>query len=344
MIHAGFESDWSAYTLRFNFTAITSRASMRVKDTYFMRLRERESGRVAIGECALFKGLSAEDTPDYERRLSEACAGGMAPTSSVRFGIESALASLQAEDNAFLRGEAGIPINGLVWMGDKETMRRRIDEKIDGGFKTVKLKIGGIHFDDELELLRYIRSRYSSEILELRLDANGAFTSGNALEKLKRLSQFDIHSIEQPIKAGQLEAMSRICGESPIPVALDEELIGMHGEDEIKEILDTVKPQYIILKPSLCGGFAAADAWIEAAEARGIGWWATSALESNIGLEAIARWLARKNPQCQFSMPQGLGTGLLYTNNFASPLYLRGDRMFYNPEIRTEIPNLQWHR
>ena len=212
-------------------------------------------------------------------------------------------------------------------MGTKQEMCARIAEKLDAGFRCVKLKIGGINFDDEAELLANIRREFPSGSIELRLDANGAFTPQNALDRLNRLSEFDIHSIEQPIKSGQWEEMARLCRLSPIPIALDEELIGFHSDDFKTRLLDTISPAYIILKPSLCGGFEESDRWIELAENRNIGWWATSALESNIGLNAIAQWVARYNP----TMPQGLGTGALYTNNFPSPLQLEGDNMYFRP-------------
>ena len=210
-------------------------------------------------------------------------------------------------------------------MGDKVTMRRRIHEKLKAGFHCVKLKIGGIDFNDELDLLSLIRKEFPPEIIELRLDANGGFTPENALDRLEHLSRFGIHSIEQPIKPGQWDSMARICRESPIPIALDEELIGFSSDRQKSELLDAIRPHYIILKPSLCGGFREAEEWISQAVARGIGWWGTSALESNIGLEALGIWTAGLSPD----MPQGLGTGALYVNNFPSPLSLEGERLYY---------------
>ncbi len=328
-------ADWASYTLDFNFLARTSRETMRQKSTYFVRLGDR------VGECALFRGLSADDCPDYELRLAEACLHPelLSAYSSIRFGLETAMLH-ESDDTAFMRGEDGIPINGLIWMGSREEMRLRIDQKLSDGFHVLKLKIGGIDFESEVELLRYIRSRYSSETLELRLDANGSFKPEYAAERLRRLSDFAIHSIEQPIKAGQCEEMAQLCATSPIPIALDEELIGCRSAAECGELLDQIRPQFIILKPALCGGLSGADTWANAAEARHIGWWATSALESNVGLMAIARWVSRRG----VTMPQGLGTGQLYTNNISSPLYLQGDRLFYNPEGEWIYPNLQWHQ
>lgn len=330
-------ADYTPYRLLFREVAITSRNSMLEKDTYIVHVWDDADPSVrGTGECALFKGLSAEDNPDYERHLARACAdpAELPEISSIRFGFETALADLRAggngtfADTPFTRGESAIRINGLVWMGDRRTMARRIREKLDGGFRCVKLKIGGIDFEDEIGLLRLIRSEFSADDIELRLDANGAFTPENALERLDRLAAFHIHSIEQPIRQHQPQEMARICEQSPIPVALDEELIGFHTDAEKHAMLDTIRPHYIILKPSLCGGFAEADRWIELAENSGTGWWATSALESNIGLQAIAQWVSRHNPV----MPQGLGTGALYTNNFPTRLRLDGDMLHYQSD------------
>lgn len=311
---------------------------MKVKDTFILRVHDSEVPEVSgLGECALFKGLSAEDTPSYTAHLENFCSNPSADTlpeiSSIRFGYETAMLSLNARgssrliESAFTTQSSPIQINGLIWMGTKQEMCARIAEKLDAGFRCVKLKIGGINFDDEAELLANIRREFPSGSIELRLDANGAFTPENALARLNQLSEFDIHSIEQPIKSGQWEEMARLCRLSPIPIALDEELIGFHSDDFKTRLLDTISPAYIILKPSLCGGFKESDRWIELAENRNIGWWATSALESNIGLNAIAQWVARYNP----TMPQGLGTGALYTNNFPSPLQLEGDNMYFRP-------------
>lgn len=330
---------WEPLRLQFRFEARTSRAVMQYKDTYIVRVTDLETGLTGTGEAPLFAGLSAEDTPDYEERLTAACRHvertGVLPAdapSSVRMGLETALGDLQNgargvifPGSEWLRGDRGIVINGLVWMGDKNTMRQRIASKLDEGFKCLKLKIGGIDFKEELELLKLVRDNFDSDTVELRLDANGAFAPSNAMERLKRLSEFNIHSIEQPIRAGQHEAMAEICRTSPIPVALDEELIGDTTSEQKSAMLDMIRPQYIILKPALCGGFAGADSWIEAARQRGIGWWATSALESNIGLSAIAQWVSLKNPV----MPQGLGTGELYHNNTPSSLRRQGQLIYY---------------
>jgi o-succinylbenzoate synthase len=367
---------WEKYVLRFRERAITSRNSMLEKSTWLLRIRDEQlPGGELMGEAAMFEGLSQEDTPAFEAQLDKACSQAtqcssmaevmaqLPPISAIRFGFESALLRgglypTSGREQAWLNGQEGLRINGLVWMGDKPTMRRRIREKLDAGFRCVKLKIGGIDFEDEVDLLRLIRQEFSPAEIELRLDANGGFTPENALERLNRLAEFEVHSLEQPIKPKQFEAMHRICRQSPIPIALDEELIGFHTDAEKQAILTAIQPQYIILKPSLCGGFREADRWIALAQQQQIGWWATSALESNIGLEAIARWTASKqplsasehplsepilsgkpsseqspsgNPSSDDFMPQGLGTGNLYTNNLPSPLTLRGERLWYRP-------------
>jgi len=310
---------------------------MKVKDTFILRVHETDRPDiVGIGECALFKGLSSEDTPEYNATLQRWCAdpeGELPEISSIRFGFETAMASLRADGRSklfatpFTSEKAPIQINGLVWMGTKREMLSRIAQKLDAGFHCIKIKIGGINFDEELELLAHIRQEFSADRIELRLDANGAFHPDNALQNLQRLADFDIHSIEQPIKAGQWEDMAFLCSTSPIPIALDEELIGFHSDEYKHQLLETIHPSYIILKPSLCGGFRQADQWIKLATDAGISWWATSALESNIGLNAIAQWVSTYNPV----IPQGLGTGALYTNNFPSPLQLEGDLMYFRP-------------
>lgn len=336
-------ASWERRTLHFRFTAITSRESMREKDTYFIKVwHEADPLIVGVGEAALFRGLSYDDRPDFEEKLSEVCSQidryamdfheSLAGWPSIRFGLETALRDLgrggckDLFDSAWSRGETSLLINGLVWMGDRDTMSRRIEDKLSDGFSCIKLKIGGIDFAEELELLRSIRS--VAPRVELRLDANGAFSPETALEKLDRLARFDIHSIEQPVRQGQWREMSEICRQSPIPVALDEELIGLNSHAQRCSMLDEISPAYIILKPTLVGGWHACDEWIAAARERSIGWWATSALESDIGLNAIAQWVATYSP----AMPQGLGTGQLFTDNIPSPLSLNGDRLWTDPE------------
>lgn len=338
------QAQYCPYRLDFRFEARTSRAVMHHKDTYFIRLYDTDAPEVTVGvgECPLFAGLGADDRPDYEVRLVAACRNPEKALdeeySSIRFGFEMALGRV-ASDVSWLAGEFGIPTNGLVWMGDKTTMASRIDEKLEQGFKVLKLKIGGINFEEEIDLLTSIRRRYAPETLEIRLDANGSFSPENAVERLERLSRFSIHSLEQPVKAGQPEEMRRICKISPVPIGLDEELIGTRSPSEAESLVGFIRPQYLILKPSLCGGFACSDTYIAIARRHGIGWWATSALESNIGLAAIAAWVSEKRP----SLPQGLGTGLLYGNNIESPLEMCGERLWYNPDTNWQsVESLAW--
>lgn len=343
-------AEYCPYRLNFIFTARTSRAVMHYKDTWFIRITDTETGRSGIGECALFAGLSADDAPAYESVLKNVCQtigqGGkpdLHDYSSILFGVETAFADLQNGGmmkpfpSAWSKGESSICINGLIWMGDAYEMKRRVREKLEAGFHCLKFKIGGIDFEDELSIIKSVREEFSAESLEIRLDANGAFTPENALNKLDLLSRFTIHSLEQPIKAGQPEPMRHICADSPIPIALDEELIGVNPFTAGEAMLDYLKPAYIILKPSLCGAFSGADKWIDIAERNGIGWWATSALESNIGLNAIAQWMSCK----ETSMPQGLGTGGLYSNNIPSPLTLKGEQLYSGKGV-WQIPNLSW--
>ena len=253
-----------------------------------------------------------------------------------------AFQSLRSEDpfllfpSNFTSGDDSISINGLVWMGSKEYMKEQISEKIASGFNCIKLKIGAIDFQAELELLKYIRSQFSSEEIELRVDANGAFAVEEALVKLEQLNQFDIHSIEQPIKQGNWQAMAKLCQQTPIPIALDEELIGISDVSKKRELLQRVQPQYIIFKPSLIGGFRGTKEWLDLAEDLNIGWWITSALESNIGLNAISQWTYLQNS----TMPQGLGTGGLYTNNFESPLEVKNGNIQYNPKLNWVLNNI----
>ncbi len=254
--------------------------------------------------------------------------------------METALIDLKNQEQQgilfpsnFTSGTKGITINGLIWMGEKQFMFDQIKSKIESGYRCIKLKIGAISFAEEIALLDYIRSQFSASDIEIRVDANGAFMPKTALEKLNKLATFDLHSIEQPIKQGQEDEMAKLCELTPLPIALDEELIGIHTIDEKSKLLSTIQPQYIILKPSLVGGLAASEEWITIAENQNIDWWATSALESNIGLNAISQWVFTKsNP-----MPQGLGTGQLFINNIDSPLYLKADELYYNPITQWQI-------
>ncbi len=343
---------FAKYTLDFINPAGTSRGTLLKKDTYFLKIWDEQSpGRYGLGECALFKGLSAEDSDRYEPKLRELCRNiamgeetDLAEFSSIQFGLETAILDFSRGcrrvcfDNDFVRGSYHIPINGLVWMGTKDEMIARIDEKVAAGFGVIKLKIGAIDFSQELEMIGHIRRRYTDRDLTIRVDANGGFTPENVMDRLGRLAEHNIHSIEQPIKAGQWEAMARVCRESPIPVALDEELIGITNPMMMMSLLRTIRPHYIILKPSLMGGFAGSTEWLKMAAQFGIGGWITSALESNIGLNAIAQWVTT----LQVRIPQGLGTGALYSNNIASPLEQHADYLCYNPTKKWQIPDFNW--
>lgn len=333
---------YTPYTLRFKVPSGTSRGILTEKQTYFIKVwDEADPDRFGLGECALFKGLGADDRPEYETVLQQVCrdinryeALDLSAWSSIRFGVETALLDWRnggrrvVYPTDFVAGKQAIEINGLIWMGDKRTMAARIEEKLAAGFTCIKLKIGAIDFDDECELLAHIRRRYSPSEIELRVDANGAFSPDNALECLQRLSRYHLHSIEQPIRAGQWEAMARLCERSPLPIALDEELIGIDGFTEKTTLIKAISPQYLVLKPSLVGGFRGAGEWIDIARANHTGWWITSALESNVGLNAIAQWTST----LPVDMPQGLGTGALYTNNIESPLEQEGNLLRYNPQ------------
>jgi o-succinylbenzoate synthase len=341
------KAEYRKYDLIFKQAAITSRNTLLKKETYFIKVWDENNPTLyGLGEASLFRGLSVEDNPNYEAKLQEVCENistinfsELKEWSSILFGVETAIADLKKGggcilcDTPFTRGEEGIRINGLIWMGNKEEMAERISQKLSQGFNCLKLKIGGIDFASELDLITSIRNRFPQDILELRLDANGAFSPENAMQKLERLSHFGIHSIEQPIKQGNYKAMADICNSSPIPIALDEELIGVAEREAKVEMLNVIKPQYIILKPSLVGGFVSSDEWISLAEEQGIGWWATSALESNIGLNAISQWVSAK----PITMPQGLGTGQLYTNNISSPLFIEGERLYHNPSQKWDL-------
>jgi len=325
--------------LQFKFPAGTSRGVLLHKPSSFLILEK--DGFKGIGECSTIPDLSIDPQETYSTKLDEVCRllnSGCEPDSidlstypSIAFGLETALLDLKANGSkclfpsSFTEGETGIPINGLVWMGDKAFMKKQIREKIEAGYHCIKLKVGAIDFETELEILSGLRQQFSPTDIELRLDANGAFNPNDALEKLDKLSKFNIHSIEQPIRQGQFEAMAELCRISPIPIVLDEELIGVKPADK-EFILEKIKPAYIILKPSLIGGFKESEEWIRLAEKHNVGWWITSALEANIGLNAIAQWTATLNS----NMPQGLGTGQLYHNNIPSPLEIRDAKLYYN--------------
>ena len=326
--------------LHFKQPAGTSRGVYTTRDVWYILLTDTGSRHYGVGECAPLPALSCDDIPSYDEVLATACKNlekngeidreALLPYPSILFGMETALLhfrarSLQFWHTPFSKGKEGIPINGLIWMGNFDEMYRRIGEKMQQGFRCIKLKIGAIDFEKELELLAHIRQHFTPAQIELRVDANGAFSPVEAMEKLKRRSELDLHSIEQPIRAGQWEEMARLTSESPLPIALDEELIGCNTLEGKQKLLSAIRPQYIILKPSLHGGVCGGNEWISEAEKRQIGWWITSALESNIGLNAIAQWCATfDNP-----LPQGLGTGLLFTDNVEMPLEIRKDCLWF---------------
>ncbi len=341
------KANYKKYILDFKRPSGTSRGVMTTKETWFILLES--DSKSGIGECGILRGLSIDDRPDYEAKLKWTCQNinlgldvliaELIEFPSIQFGLETAFKSLESIDkfqlfpSNFTSGKDAIPINGLVWMGTEAFMRDQIEAKIKAGFNCIKLKIGAIDFQTELDILKSIRQTFSVSDIELRVDANGAFSPNDALEKLKQLSEYQLHSIEQPIKPKQFEAMAKLCEVTPLPIALDEELIGVFSEVEKRELLQAIKPQYIILKPSLVGGFTGSMQWINSAESQNIKWWITSALESNIGLNAISQWTyTLKN-----KMPQGLGTGSLFTNNFPSPLSVKNGTLHYNSKQPWEL-------
>lgn len=315
---------------------------MATKETWFLVLIDKNHW--GIGECGILRGLSIDDRPDFEEKLRWICdhidlgevklCNALIELPALQFGVETAFRSFHSKNpfilfpSEFTQGKDVIPINGLIWMGDATFMKRQISEKLKEGFSCIKMKIGAIDFASEIALLNSIRREYSAQEIELRVDANGAFSASEALEKLKRLSDLQLHSIEQPIRAGQWQEMAQLCEKTPLPIALDEELIGVFSTAEREKLLATIRPHYIILKPSLVGGFSNCDAWIAVAEKEGMQWWITSALESNIGLNAISQYTFTKNSK----LPQGLGTGSLFTNNVVSPLETNRGNIRYNTD------------
>lgn len=334
------KASFEKYTLKFKQPILTSRGAMAVKNGYFITLEDdRETG---VGECSFIEGLSCDNLLDYEAKLKEVCTKPeffiqhinqlQQSFPSICFGLETALLSLSVSNemlfrNEFSLGKKGIPINGLVWMGSASFLQQQIEEKINAGFNCIKMKVGALDFATECNLIEGIRKQYAPSQIEIRLDANGAFKATDVFEKLKTLSAFDIHSIEQPIQPKQWQLMREVVAAQLIPIALDEELIGVYTLELRRALLSQIKPDYIILKPSLLGGLAVCNEWIALAEAQHIQWWATSALESNVGLNAIAMWVAEKHNL----LPQGLGTGSLYLNNTASKLYIKNGALWNRP-------------
>ena len=343
---------YQPYKLNFRFEAGTSRGVLSEKVSWLIKIYDdSEPSLVGLGECGPLAGLSIDARPDFEETLQSICQsfnqldlelyswnipiileqliGNQWP--SIRFGFESAMLDYLNGcksvifSNDFVAAHRRIPINGLIWMGTKEFMLRQIEEKIAAGFDTLKLKIGALDFEQERSILKHIRSHFGSHEITIRVDANGAFQPFEAKDKLQKLAEFEIHSIEQPIKAKQLALMAELCETSPIPIALDEELIGTFDYAEKRRLLKSLKPQYIILKPTLLGGFELTREWVETAQRLDIGWWITSALESNVGLNAIAQFTAEFDNQ----LPQGLGTGQLYHNNIPSPLVIEKGQLYH---------------
>jgi o-succinylbenzoate synthase len=353
------------HMLKFKFKAGTSRGELTEKRTWILNVHESHHPEVfGLGECGPLAGLSIDDHEEYNYYIDRIAldlkkqdmpaseeavyelAQKMVPKElpALRFGLETALLDLLNEGqrmifkNRLVASGDRLPINGLIWMGDEAWMKDQIDEKLSSGYSCIKLKIGAIDFDKECGLLEAIRKDYTADQITLRVDANGAFQTNEALAKLKRLAEYELHSIEQPIMPHQPEAMQMICKHSKVPIALDEELIGVHGVEEKRELLRFIQPQYIVLKPTLLGGFANTKEWIELAENQGIDWWVTSALESNIGLNAITQFAA----SFPIVMPQGLGTGQLYDNNFESPLTVEKGFISYDQKAKWRLEGLDF--
>ncbi len=341
------QASFKKYILKFKIPSGTSRGILSEKESWFLIIKDGE--KTGVGECSIIRGLSIDLVSDFEQKLKWVCQNihleqeelfkQIEAYPSIKFGLEMALRSLSCPNpyilfpSDFTEGKDQIDINGLVWMGNKDFMLSQCHEKVKKGFRHIKFKIGALNFDEELAILKSIREKYSSKDISVRVDANGAFNSNDVLDKLVRLAKFDIHSIEQPIATNQWDEMEKLCINSPIPIALDEELIGVEKREML---LDKIKPQYIILKPSLLGGFSESQKWIEEANKRKIGWWVTSALESNIGLNALCQWTYTLKSK----LPQGLGTGQIYTNNFKDcPLAINNGKISYNPE-KSKLFNL----
>lgn len=346
---------FAPYILKFKEPAGTSRGVLTEKPTCYMRLfDENNPSRYGVGEAAVFPGLSPEADDRFFYKLMELQANvrlgrstDLSHFPSLQFGFEQCIRDFTGGCNGiyypsqFVAGIQSIQINGLVWMGNREEMMERMEKKLEEGFSCIKFKIGAIDWKSEIDMIETVRKRYNRDRVEIRVDANGAFDMDHALPRLKHLADLDVHSIEQPIKAGQPLMMQFLCQVSPLPIALDEELIGKFSLEEKARTLDAIHPQYIVIKPTLTGGYSGAEEWIKLAEERNIGWWITSSLESNIGLNALAQWTATLGNK----MPQGLGTGALFTNNLDAPIYLEGDKLRYNPELtlnRQQLDNLDW--
>jgi o-succinylbenzoate synthase len=329
---------------------------MEDRNTWFVTIKDTQTGLTGYGECAPLRGLSIDHSSEYSSLLEKFCKSvevyvnekgfddvlSLIPTvfPSVRMGLETALqdfnngGSRMIFSNDFFTGKLPVPINGLVWMGSYDSMKKQVDEKLEEGYNCIKMKIGAIDFESETALLKYIRKKAGPEDITLRVDANGAFTAGNVYHKLDMLYKFGIHSIEQPVKPSERELLSDVCKNSPVPVALDESLIGQ--AENKAGLLDEIRPYAIIIKPTLLGGFQESNEWIEIAREKNIGWWVTSALESNVGLNAISQFTAGY----KVAMHQGLGTGKLYHNNVPSPLCVRDGFIRYSPEKEWDLTTI----
>lgn len=345
-----FTATYKKYTLYFKKPAATSRGALHSKETYFLFLRDpNDPTRFGLGEASPLPGLSRDGGPGFEERVAEVCRRlnqGASPAAldvsdwpALAFGLETALLDWQEGgtrrlfDTAFSRGEASLPTHGLIWMANQAGMLQQIQAKVAQGFRCLKLKVGALDWAEELALLVDIRRAYSPEQIELRLDANGAFTAENALDRLHALAPFAIFALEQPLKPGQWPALAELCAASPIPIALDEELIGITTLADKRALLETIKPQHLVLKPALIGGFTAAEEWLNLARPRGIGWWVNSMLESNVGLNALCQWVSTLPP----AVTHGLGTGQLFDNNIPARLRLEGPELRYDPTLAWDL-------
>lgn len=338
------QARYISHPLHFILPAGTSRGVLHKKPCWYIILNS-EDGASGVGEVSLIPGLSIEDPAEMDIKLDHICKlisrGEMSPQQSLpslpglQFALETAFRDLETGgrkilyESDFTEGKSGILTNGLIWMGDRPFMTGQIRSKMEAGFRVLKMKVGALESSEELEMLQWIRKEYSTAELEIRLDANGAWSPETARENMIKLASVGIHSIEQPIAVGQAGAMADLCREELIPLALDEELIGVTDTEKRRALLEQIRPQYIILKPGLLGGMEAALEWISLAKGVGAGWWVTSALESNIGLNAIAQWTASLG----VSVPQGLGTGSLFSNNIPSPLQMEGEALWYREEL-----------
>lgn len=347
-----FQAEWKKIVFRFKRPSGTSRGILTVRESWFLCIRrENSKDIIGVGECAPLFGLSRDPRHDFEDQLMRVCTQLNQGTfnfsiiddyPTIKFGVEMALQDLAQGGKRllfvtpFTSGFQSIPINGLVWVGSSDFVKEQISNKVEEGFTCIKMKIGALPFEEELNILRWLRSEYDSTLIELRVDANGAFNPDDAITKLDQLSKFDIHSIEQPLPSGNWNAMARLCKRSPIAIGLDEELIGIDEKSEKIKVLTEIAPHYIILKPTLLGGFSATEEWIDIADSMDISWWITSALESNIGLNALAQWSVTLSS----SLPQGLGTGQLYANNLSSPLKIYQGTLQYNPKMKWDLSPL----